>query len=135
MFYDFAITIPAGTTEANPVEQVLELTHGIIHRVEVEFRSGTDFRVACRIYRFEHQIYPTNPDGDFRGDGRAIVFDDHYELLDEPYTLRVEGYSPTASYEHTIYIRIGILSPEVLQPFAGLGGLFRKFFKLVGIGK
>ena len=133
MYYDFAITIPAGRGLDNPVEEVLELTHGIIHRVEVRFRSGTDFRVACRLFRHEHQVYPTNLDSDFRDDGRAIVFDDHYKLATRPYNLIVKAYAPTASYDHTIYVRIGVLPAEILQPFAGIGNMLKKFLKLIGI--
>jgi len=121
LFYDFAITVPASTTEADPVEQKLKLTHGIIHLVEVRFRRGTDFRVGCRIYHFEHQLYPTNPEGDFRDDGRAITFKDHYKLTERPYTLTVRAYSPTATYDHTIYVRIGVLPETVLSPWAKVG--------------
>lgn len=133
MFYDFVITVPAGRTEAAPVEEFLKLTHGVIHRVEVRFRSGTDFRVACRILRGSHQVYPTNPDGEFREDGRAIVFDDHEVLDTEPYILKVLAYAPTASYDHDIYIRIGLLPAEVVTPFSGVGGALRRFLQLVGV--
>lgn len=135
MFYNFAVKVTAGKTEAEPEEQELELTHGVIHLVEVRFRRGTDFRVGCRLFRFEHQIFPTNPDEDLRDDGRAITFNEHYELLEAPYTLKVKAYAPTAGYDHTIYIRIGVLPPEVLNPFAVFGDLLQKFFRLIGMGK
>jgi len=121
MFYNFAITVPAGTTEAEPIEQELDLTYGVIHQVGVRFRRGTDFRVGCRIYRFEHQVWPTNTDEDFRDDGREIFFKEHYELKEAPYNLKVRAYSPTATYGHKIYIRIGVLPPEKVSPLAKLG--------------
>ena len=135
MFYSIAVTVPAGTTEADPVEEILKVGHGIIHHVEVEFRSGTDFRVGVRILREEHQLYPTNPDNDLKADGRAIIFDDHEEVTDEPYYLKIRAYSPTANYEHVVYVRIGILPSEVVVPFSGLGGALRKFLGYVGVMK
>lgn len=135
MFYDFPITVPALRAEDDPVEEELKLTHGVIHRVEVRFRRGTDFRVGLRIYRWEHQLYPTNPDSDFKDDGRAIVFDDHYRLTVEPYSLKVRAYAPTATYPHVVYVRIGVLPPELLTPFAGFASMFKKLFRLLGIGR
>ena len=133
MFYDFAIAVAAGTTEANPVEQLLDLTYGVIHRIEVRFRRGTDFRVGCRIYYREHQIYPTNIDEDFREDGRPIAFDTHFEMFEPPHTLKIRAYSPTAIHPHTIYVRIGILPEKVLSPWAQLGKAIRGL--LPGFGR
>lgn len=118
MFYSFAITVKHGKTEADPEVQELKLTHGVIHLVEVRFRRGTDFRVGARIYHSEHQLFPTNPDEDLREDGRALTFREHYRLFEAPYTLKVKTYAPTANYDHTIYIRIGVLTEEVLTPLA-----------------
>ena len=91
--------------------------------------------VGVRILREEHQLYPTNPDNDLKADGRAIIFDDHEEVTDEPYYLKIRAYSPTANYEHVVYVRIGILPSEVVVPFSGLGGALRKFLGYVGVMK
>ena len=56
MFYDFAITIPAKTPESAPVEEELKLTHGIIHRVEVEFYPGPRRYAWVKIFRGGHQV-------------------------------------------------------------------------------
>lgn len=133
MFYSFTVVVPAGTTEDSPITQLLPLSHGIIHSIEVRFRAGTDFRVKCRLYYHESQAFPSNPGGELVEDGRAITSREHYPITTAPLELKVKAYSPTASYEHTIYIRIGVLPEWVLTPFRGLSGLFGKFFKMVGI--
>lgn len=133
MYYETSLTIPAGTTKASPVTTDLKITKGVIHRVEVEFRSGCDHLVGIRMQREGAQLYPTNPDGDFRGDGRAIVFDDHKPIEDQPLFIKIIGYSPNAAYDHVVYVRIGILPEDILTPISGLGVMFRKFFALVGI--
>ena len=133
MFYDFAISIPAGTLESSPVEEVLELNEGIIHRVEVEFYPGPRRYVWVKIFRHEHQLWPTNPDGSFKTDAYSIAFDEYYELKGEPLQLLVRGYSPDADYPHVVTIRIGILESKMaILLLHALQGLM-KLFKLVGI--
>lgn len=133
MYYDFAVTIPAGRGLTNPVEEVLELTHGIIHRVEVEFYPGPRRYVWVKLFHLEHQLFPTNPESSFRTDGYTIGFDDYYELKTSPYTLLVRGYSPDADYEHVVTIRIGILeSKGAIMLLSALKGLL-KLFKVLGI--
>ncbi len=113
MFYDFAILIPYGTKENEPVEEDLELTKGIIHRVEVEFYPGPRRYVYIRILHGLHQVWPTNPEGTFRTDAYTIGFDEYYELKAAPYKLRVIGYSPEADYPHVVTVRIGIIESKV----------------------
>jgi len=135
MFYSYAITVPAGTTEAAPVVTRLKLTAGIIHQVDVEFRSGTDFAVGVRINQGLHQVYPTNPDGEFRADGRPIIFPDYLKLETGKDELTVYCYAPTAAYDHDIYIKIGILAEDELRPMTTTDTLLIKFLRLVGIVK
>lgn len=134
MFYDFAVVVPAGTTEAAPKVETLKLTKGIIHRVEVEFPSGCKGYVSLALYHQEHQVWPTNPSGEFSTSGYTIPIDEHYRLHTKPYSLKARAWSPDATYNHTITVRIGILPQEVLSPLTGLGAMFKKFFKMLGIG-
>ena len=135
MFYDFAITIPAGTAEASPVEQELDLTHGIIHRVEVQFPVGCMELAHLRLFHRRHQVWPTNIDGSFASDGYIIAFDEHYDFFEPPFDLTAIGWNDDETYQHVITVRIGILPQEIVLPFAGLGGALRRFLKLVGVGK
>ena len=134
MYYDFAVVVPAGTKEATPVEQTLKLTKGIIHRVEVEFPGGCKGYVSLVILHEEHQLYPTDPDGVFNSNGYTIPIDDYFPLDTAPYELKAKGWSPNAVYDHTITVRIGVLPEELLSPLTGISGMFKKFFKLIGLG-
>jgi hypothetical protein len=133
MFYDFAITIPAGTTESAPVEQELKLTHGVIHRVEVEFYPGPRRYVWIKIFHEEHQLYPTNPDGSFCTDGYTIAFDDYFELFTPPYSLLARGYSPNADYDHVVTVRIGVIESRIALATLRVAKALEKFLKVVGI--
>ena len=134
MFYNFAVVVTAGSTEANPTVETLKLTKGIIHRVEVEFPRGCKGYVSLKLYHQEHQVWPSNPPGAFKTDAYTVPIDEHYKLDSAPYSLKARGWAPSATYDHTITVRIGILSEEVLSPLTGLGAMFKKFFKLIGIG-
>uniref|UniRef100_A0A6M3Y2N6 Uncharacterized protein n=1 Tax=viral metagenome TaxID=1070528 RepID=A0A6M3Y2N6_9ZZZZ len=133
MFYDFAVTIPAGTLESAPIEQELNLTHGIIHRVELEFPAGCRGYAYLAIYHREHQILPTNINEAFNGEGYTIPIDEHFDLTEPPHNLLARGWSPNATYDHTITVRVGILPEEVVSPLTGVGAMFKKFFKLLGV--
>ena len=135
MFYDFAIVVPKNTLQSSPVDPELHLTHGIIHRVEVSFPAGCAAMVHCIILHRRHQIWPENSEGSFAYDNYTIAFDEHYELKNPPYNLKAICWSPGTLYPHTIVLRIGVLPAEVLTPFAGLSGAFKKLFKLFGVGK
>ena len=133
MFYDFAITIEANTTEAEAKETRLELTWGIIHRIEVQFPIGTQALAHCRLLHRRAQKWPTNIDGSFASDGYVIPIDEHFDLTEPPHELTAICWNDDDTYPHTITIRIGILPPEVLTPLTGIGAMLKKFLKLVGI--
>ena len=114
MFYDFAITVPAGTHENAPVIADLQLTKGVLNRIEVGFRAGTDHRAHCRILRGSYQLYPTDQDGSFCADGYTIAFDDSFDLADEPLTLQAVCYAPISTYPHVITVRLGVIDNSTI---------------------
>ncbi len=131
MFYNFAVTVPAGRTEAAPLIYDMPLTKGVIHRMEVGFRAGCDHRVFCRILRGNYQLYPTDQDGAFSADDYTIGFDDSFNLDDEPLILRAVCYSPTATYPHVVTVRIGVMDNTtilfLLKVARGLQTLLKAF--------
>ena len=133
MFYDFAIKVLAGTKEDDPKEQELNLTHGIVHRIEVEFPAGCRGYVYLVIYHREHQVWPTNIDQAFNAEGYTVPMDEHFDLTEPPHNLLVRAWSPNAIWPHNITVRVGILPETVLAPLTGIGPMFKKFFKLLGV--
>lgn len=113
MFYDFALTIPANTTEASPLEEVVKVTHGVLHRVEIAFPAGCAGLAHLVILHWGFQLYPTNPGGSFASDDYTIPIDDYFELFFAPYTLKLRGYNEDDTYSHTITVRIGVLPEDV----------------------
>ena len=133
MYYDFAITVGKKGSDTERVEQELNLTHGIIHRVEIQFPIGTRALAHCQIFHRRHQVWPTNIDSSFASDGYVIPIDEHYDLTEPPHTLLAICWNEDDTYAHTITVRVGILPREVLTPFAGIGSKLQKLLKLMGI--
>lgn len=133
MFYDFEITIPAGTTKASPKEESFKLTKGVVHYVEVNFPAGCRGYVYLQLFDGEHQVWPTNRQGSFRGEGYTIPMNEYYKLYTSPYIIKAKGWSPDATYDHTLAVRIGSLKEEELEPLKEMPGMFSKFFKLLGV--
>lgn len=133
MFYDFVITVPAGTTEAAPAILDMKLTKGVIHHVEVKFRDGADWTAFCRIMRGGHQLYPTNQEGAFVADHFPIAFDDSFELDDEPLTLKAVCYSPTSTYPHILNIEISQMDNSTILFLLKVARGLQKMLQLMRI--
>ena len=133
MFYSHALTIPANTTKGSPTEYDLKVTAGLLHRVEVEFPTYCAGLAHLVIIRWGSQLFPTNPQGDFASDGRAIAFDDYYMLEAAPYLLRLRGWNDDDTFSHTVTVRVGILPMAALAGQQEQLGLIRKLTRLVGI--
>lgn len=133
MFYDQALTIPANRPEATPIEAEVKLTHGVITHVEVEFPPGCHGMVFTYIRRGLHQVWPTNPDSRFASDGRAIVWDDYYELFAEPFTLVIGGCSPGTTYDHEITFRFELTPQEIAEQSQVQHGILWKIASRMGL--
>lgn len=118
MLYEFDIAIPAGTTKDSPVRQELGLTKGVIHNLDVTFPPGCAGEVHITLARGLHQIYPTNPDGSIKSDALTVTGKTFYYLGTEPYQVEAIGWSPNASYDHVLTVRLWILRPWQLMPFS-----------------
>lgn len=133
MFYDFAIAVPANTAETAPIIQLMELTQGVITRLEIQFPAGCAGLAHCRILDQGTQKWPTPPSDSFASDDYCVVIEENQELTAEPYQLRAVCWNEDDTYDHTIYVRVGILvgagALAINKIMAGLA----KFLALVGI--
>lgn len=129
MYYDFGFTIPANTAETSPAKQHIQLTHGIIHRVEIGFPAGCAGLVNLQIKDGLHQVWPTNPEGSFNTDAYTIAFNEYYEFFRKPYTLTLVGWNLDDTYQHTLEIRLGVLPEEILMPEETFIQAFKKLLQ------
>jgi len=116
VFYDYSFTIPANTSKKDPLREDIDLTHGIIHRVEIGFPAGCAGLVYLQIVQGLHQLWPTNADGFFNTDDYVIAFNEFHDMTEEPFTVTLIGWNLDDTYDHTLEVRFGILPMIVLKP-------------------
>jgi len=88
---------------------------GVVKHVWLFFPQGHVGTTKVRILRYEHQVWPTTLEAWYLGDGTVIEFSEEYPVEGFPWEFIVEGYNTSASYPHTVYIRLTIL-PSVVAP-------------------
>ncbi|OFW65462.1 MAG: hypothetical protein A2Y74_01515 [Actinobacteria bacterium RBG_13_63_9] len=115
MIYEFPLTVETAHLVGSPVEEEVKLTHGVVHRVEVEFPAGCVGLVHVAIDHFAHQAWPANPSGSFASDDYVVAFDDYLPLLTPPYKLKLRGWTEGTSYDHTVKVRIGLLPESIAK--------------------
>lgn len=118
MIFSGSITVPAGTTKGNPEIQRVKLTSGVITQIDIMYPPGCAHEVCITFNRALHQIYPTNPDGYFIGDGVNISGGVFHVLKVEPLEIQVYGWSPSANYDHTIFYLMWIKKLWQLNPLS-----------------
>ena len=116
MIFEYTLTITAAQTEAVPASQVMKLTKGIVHKLEIVGDGGEHNLVFVVIRRGLHQVWPTNPDGQLHPGFFPISYPVWQPLDEAPFEMVVEGWAPDTTYDHTVTVRLGIQHGEVLEP-------------------
>lgn len=117
MIYQFNISTLAGTSELSPKKTKLKLEKGIIHKLEVDFPSGSQHNLRLRILEGGHVAWPRNPSSDFRGDNVLIEFREHYPMTRDPLELWAHTWNTDDTNNHVLIIRIGMLPKTIITPW------------------
>lgn len=125
MFFDFALTVPANTTAANPLTQDVQLPPGTIHKVDVQFPAGCVGLVHTIARRGAHQIWPSNEGANFSANGATLNWEDEYDLDAAPFTLRLIAWNLDDFYSHTVTWRFAVRSLPPAQQEAALQSLYQ----------
>lgn len=118
MIFSGSITVPAGRTKTAPKIERLKITKGVITQINLIFPPGCAHEVFITINRALHQIYPTNPDGYFIGDGVNFTGTVFHYVKAQPFEVQIYGWSPNASYDHTIHYYMWIKKAWQLNPLS-----------------
>jgi len=133
MFYECPITVPAGATAVDPVRVTARLNKGVVTGVSLWFPPGQAGRAFVAIDRLDVQIWPSNPDVGFAGDGVTIPWDDYYQLTDEPLSFVLRGWAPDARFSHTVTVRFELMSLALAGDGGGPFGLLRGIADFLGL--
>ena len=91
----------------------MEIREGVIVRWLVLIPAGMHALAGMRILYGIEQLFPKQKDTWLKGEDESIVVDEWWDLIEQPITLRVQGYNLDDTYDHTFYIRIVVLPREV----------------------
>lgn len=108
MYYFVPLSLPANTLEANKIEEVLQVSPGLIDDIEVEFPSGCVGLVHCTISLHAYQIVPWNLTSSLSGDNRIIKVYPAISLIEEPLEIIIRGWNLDDTYTHTLNVSINI---------------------------
>lgn len=117
-FYSRSITIAANTLEANAVETVIDLSHGVITRVIFRPRPGHASLLHVRVFHRRHQIFPENADDDLHGDTFPLEWTEWYEMFEKPFTLTIFAWNEDDTYPHRFDIAFATLPKYAALPYA-----------------
>lgn len=126
MIFEHDLTVPANTAESSRASTTLTLEKGIVHQLDVLFPFGCNGEVLVVIKRGQHQVWPSNGQGQLKGDGFPITGKVWLELEEEPFELTAEGWSPDTTYPHVVTIRLWMQRREILEPGGDVPGIIRR---------
>ena len=119
MHYSFDLTIPENTAEENKISLRCPVNYGILRRVEIFFPYGCAGLVHVQIYRFEHQIFPSNIDSSYADNDYHLSFEEYYPILDLPYELKIFGWNLDDYFDHTVTFRFSVINPKAITMLSG----------------
>jgi len=129
MRFTYDLTIPAGTTAADPAMLDVRLVKGRLFHAEVAIPPGPADRVFVVVRDALFQILPVNPGSTFSWDDYTHAIDLDYDLPDLSHLLTLVGWAPTAVFPHTITFRFDVAPADsvgersIIEQLAGLLGL------------
>lgn len=102
---------PANTAKADALETEYDLIPGTITEVWLFHPIGCAGLAYASIVEGIHQLYPSNPEGAYHGDGEPMHFNDNYNLK-KPAKLKLVTWNLDDTYEHSVFVRITVLHRE-----------------------
>lgn len=115
MIYSKTITTPANTSKENALRSALKVSKGLVYRVEIDFPTGPSGLLHVTILDGNYQAWPSSPDDTFNTNGVVIGFDDTYLKLQDPAHFTVVTYNLDDTFEHSVQVRIGLVSKEIFM--------------------
>jgi len=104
--YVDALTVPAGTSKNNPAVLEIEVEEYTITGYEVFFPPGCHGQVYIAIYYGSEQLAPKPAGAALRGDWETVSWPEEWRVPERPCTIEFRGWSPLATYDHTVLCRV-----------------------------
>ena len=132
--YTASLTVPAGTAQNSPASVEISVNEWTVIGFHVYFPPGCAGTVHIAVYYGSEQIAPKPTGASIRGDGETVSWPEEWKCPEKPCTLTFLGWSPSASYDHTVLIRV-VTKPEHVEESENLAKqtqrLIMRFLKRV----
>lgn len=115
MIYLQNITTPANTPTTSPLKTVVKITKGLVFKLELSFPPGPSGLLHVYIKHGGHKVWPSGSLDAFCGDNNTISFDDVFLVQQPPYSFDIYTYNNDDTYEHSVNVRIGLVSQEIFM--------------------
>lgn len=124
MVFAETVTVPKATLSSAPVKRTVKLTKGLVYQFEIYFPPGPSGLVGVRVREKDTQLYPVERTEWFVGDRVSLSYTDTYYVFEPPYEWEISVYNIDDTYEHTIQVRIGLMTEEeYMARYAPLAGI------------
>jgi len=133
LYFEVPISRDANTPENPPVKDELELTVGILTRVEVFTRPGQAGTLRVRVMDELTQVAPSRAPQYIAGNGEAHVWTGRYALKKRQRQLQVWAWNTSTLYAHGCHIGLTVQEPEEADPFTAVRDLIAVFKRLLGV--
>lgn len=118
MYYEKRLAIPANTPASAPATETLPIHPGVVNQVDVVFPSGCAGLAHFQVHLWNTQLWPSNVNSDFSGDGVHISFTEDFEVVDLPFELTLIGWNLDDTYQHTVTLRVQITPKQQTLRYA-----------------
>jgi len=109
--YSYEMTFTAGTVKSKQEELEMDCAWGVLTNVVIAFAAGCHGAVHVHVDEGLHQVYPTNPKGDYAFDNYTLEIKDKYRLHAGTRKIVLKGWNE-GTYDHTIHIAFEIEPSE-----------------------
>jgi hypothetical protein len=116
MYFEYEISAPPNTPEDAPEELAFDLAHGRVVYGGIFFPDNSAGQCRVTIHRAAMQVWPTNPDGDVRGNDQEIEIERHYDVIEPPYDFQARAWNEDDTYPHLAILRFVIVPIEDAFP-------------------
>jgi hypothetical protein len=115
VIYLAEVVTPANTTASSPLITTLKVTKGLVYKFNLYMPHGAMGMHYLQVFDGGYQLWPTTPGAAFRGDGIQVDFDDIYSKTTEPWEFKVKSWNTDTTYEHTVWISVGLVTEEAFM--------------------
>ncbi len=92
---------------------VLNVTKGLVYKVDFYFPPGPSGLLGVAVFDGSFQVWPSSVGEWFTSDNETIRFDDMYLKESAPYQFDIYTYNNDETFDHSLSVRVGLVSKEV----------------------